>query len=148
MRCVKFHLAVAALLLLLPLPAVAQSFEAELDPVPFDDSTKPNVVGIGTVTAALDGNTLSISGTFSGLSSAATAAHLEMGLDMGVIPGTTIGELTIAHDQSGAVSGKAKLSAAQLAALKHNSIYIRIDSEKAPNGNLQGWLEPSDFSAP
>jgi hypothetical protein len=67
---------------------------------------------------------------------------------MGVIPGTTIGELTVAHDQSGAVSGKAKLGAAQLAALKRNAIFIRIDSEKAPDGNLEGWLERSDQSAP
>ena len=36
-----------------------------------------------------------------------------------------------------------KLNAAQLAALKRQALYIRIDSEKAPDGNVQGWLEES-----
>ena len=37
--------------------------------------------------------------------------------------------------------GSVKLTSSQLAALKQQALYIRIDSEKAPDGNVQGWLE-------
>jgi hypothetical protein len=33
------------------------------------------------------------------------------------------------------------LSPAQIEALNREAVYIRVDSEKAPEGNLQGWLE-------
>ena len=32
-------------------------------------------------------------------------------------------------------------SGEQIAALKKQAIYVRIDSEKASDGNVQGWLE-------
>jgi hypothetical protein len=65
-----------------------------------------------------------------------------MGVSMGVM-GDSIGELTATHATSGTISGKLTLTAKQLAALHAKSLYIRIDSEKAPDGNLQGWLEPT-----
>jgi hypothetical protein len=34
------------------------------------------------------------------------------------------------------------LSAKQAAELRAGHIYVRIDSEKAPDGNLTGWLMP------
>jgi len=123
-------------------PALAATgFEAELDPAPFDASNKADTVGIGNVTASLDGRSLTITGTFSGLSSPATGAQLRMGLAMGV-PGEAIGPLTLDKAASGAVSGKIDLTAKQLAALRARALYMRIDSAKAPDGNLQGWLEP------
>ena len=42
---------------------------------------------------------------------------------------------------AGHFSGSVKLSSDQVAALKKQAIYVRIDSEKAPDGNVQGWLE-------
>ena len=59
------------------------------------------------------------------------------------MPGDAIGSLTVEHARQGAFSGSIKLNAAQLAALKREALYIRIDSEKAPDGNVQGWLEDS-----
>jgi hypothetical protein len=38
------------------------------------------------------------------------------------------------------VSGTFKLDAAQTEALRKGKLYVQIDSEKAPNGNLWGWL--------
>lgn len=123
--------------------AAAQSYEAELDPTPFDATTRAIVIGsIGQVSAILDGNRLTVSGKFSNLTSAATAAGLRTGLAKGV-PGGAIGPLTVTQGQEGTVSGSATLNADQIAALKARSVYVRIDSRKAPDGNLQGWLEPA-----
>jgi hypothetical protein len=133
--------AIAAALLLLAAPAFAAHYEAELDPAPFDAATRSIVLGsIGTVSAELTGSNLAIKGTFKDLTSNATAASVRMGLAKAV-PGDAIGTLTASHAKQGEFSGTVKLNAAQLAALKRQSLYIQIDSEKAPDGNLQGWLE-------
>ncbi len=129
------------LLFMSPALAFAQTFEAELDPTPFDATTRADVIGsIGNVTASLDGNILAIQGSFSGMTSPATAASVRIGLAKGV-PGEAIGKLTVAHAPEGPVSGSVTLTQDQVAALQKQSLYIRIDSEKAPEGNLQGWLE-------
>jgi hypothetical protein len=130
-----------AAILLAATPVLAASFEAELDPVPFDATNRADVLGsIGNVTATLDGSTLTINGTFSAMTSAATGGSLRIGLAKGV-PGDAIGTLTVSHAPQGTVSGSVALTTAQAAALQKQSLYIRIDSEKAPDGNLQGWLE-------
>jgi len=133
----------AAALLLLAAPALAAGYEAELDPVPFDASNRADVIdSIGNVTATLDANTLTVHGTFSNLTSHATGGSFRIGLAKGV-PGDAIGSLTATHDRQGELNGSVKLSSAQKAALNKQALYIRIDSEKAPDGNLQGWLEAS-----
>jgi hypothetical protein len=133
----------AALALLLATPALAASYEAQLDPTPFDATNRADVIeSIGNVTATLDGSSLTVKGTFSNFTSPATAGSFRIGLAKGV-PGDAIGSLTVEHARQGSFSGTIKLSAAQLTALKRQSLYIRIDSEKAPDGNVQGWLEES-----
>lgn len=139
------HSIILAGLLLTAIPGVAfaQSYEAELDPTPFDATTRDIVIGsIGDVSATLNGGTLTVTGKFSNLTSPASAAQLRRGLAKGV-PGDVIGTLIVSHSQTGTVSGIAKLTPAQIAALNKQSVYVRIDSEKAPDGNLQGWLEPA-----
>src|SRR5271170_3076875 len=111
------QIAAAALILALGSTlALAQSFEGEFDPCPFTPATRADVAGSGSFTASLDGATLTIRGRFSELASPATAAHVRMGLDMGV-PGPAIGDLNVAHDVAGAITGTLHLSAEQLAAL-------------------------------
>ena len=130
-----------AAFLLAATPVLAAGYEAELDPVPFDATNRADVIGsIGNVTATLDGATLTINGTFSNLTSPAKAASVRIGLAKGG-PGEAIGALTVSPAPQGNVSGSVTLTAAQAAALQKQSLYIRIDSEKAPEGNLQGWLE-------
>ncbi|HEU0095729.1 MAG TPA: CHRD domain-containing protein [Rhizomicrobium sp.] len=130
-----------AAFLLAATPVFAAGFEAELDPVPFDATNRADVLGsIGNVSATLDGSTLTINGTFSAMTSAATGGSVRIGLAKGV-PGDAIGTLTVSRASQGTVSGSVTLTAAQAAALQKQSLYIRIDSEKAPDGNLQGWLE-------
>src|ERR1700748_2971595 len=129
--------------LLLTGAAFAASYEAELDPTPFDATNRADVIdSIGNVTATLDGSTLTVKGTFSNFTSPATGGSFRIGLAKGV-PGDAIGGLTVDHARQGSFSGSIKLTAAQLAALKRQAIYIRIDSQKSPDGNVQGWLEES-----
>ena len=114
-------------------------YQTELDPVAFDNSTVKNNVGIGNVTATLSGSNLTVAGTYSGLSSEATAAHVKMGLATGV-PGEAVGDLKISGGMSGQISGTLRLSSAQAASLKQGGLSIVVDSSKAPQGNLWGWL--------
>ena len=72
----------------------------------------------------------------------------DLGLDdtapgLGAQPGGDAigGNLAVTHAQAGSIEGSVTLSPAQVEALNHQALYIRIDSEKAPDGNLQGWLE-------
>jgi hypothetical protein len=133
----------AVMALLLAGPALAATYEAELDPCPFDATNRADVINsIGNVTANLDGNMLTVKGTFSNFTSPATGGSFRIGLAKGV-PGDAIGDLTVDHARQGSFSGSIKLTAAQLAALKRQAIYIRIDSQKSPDGNVQGWLEES-----
>jgi hypothetical protein len=137
------HIAFCAALLLLATPALAATYEAELDPTPFDATNRADVIeSIGNVTATLDGNMLTVKGTFSNFTSPATGGSFRIGLAKGV-PGDAIGSLTVEHARQGAFSGSIKLTSAQMAALKRQSVYVRIDSEKSPDGNVQGWLEES-----
>ena len=132
--------------LLLAGPALAATYEAELDPCPFDATNRADVINsIGNVTADLDGNMLTVKGTFSNFTSPATGGSFRIGLAKGV-PGDAIGTLTVDHARQGTFSGSIKLTATQLAALKRQSLYIRIDSQKSPDGNVQGWLEESGLS--
>lgn len=137
----------AALLMLAvltaPSLAMAQQFQGDLDPAPHDFSNRDDVMGIGIVSATLSGTTLTITGNFTGLSSPATAAHLKMGLAMGV-PGATIGELNATHAVKGEISGSIKLNSAQIAALRKRALYIQLDSVKGKDGNSWAWLESDE----
>lgn len=122
-------------------PAFAAGYGAELDPVPFDPSNRAIVIdSIGNVSATLEGATLRIRGDFSNFTSPATGGSVRIGLAKGV-PGDAIGSLSADHATSGHFSGSVTLTPDQIAALKKQAIYVRIDSEKAPDGNVQGWLE-------
>ena len=134
-------LGIVAAMLLVCVPARAADYEAQLDPAPFDASTRADILGsIGQVSAMLNGNTLTVNGTFKDMTSPATAASLRVGLMKGVL-GEAIGTLTVTRTPQGTVSGSVHLTPAQIEALNRQAFYVRVDSEKAPEGNLQGWLE-------
>ena len=117
----------------------AEKYQVYLSALPFTDATKPIMSGKGSATATLEGNTLSISGTFTDLSGPATKAHLSVSRGPG-IPGNPFVDLKLAGDVAGKVTGQVTLDPAQLAALRGGRLYIQIDSEKVPAGHLWGWL--------
>jgi len=127
--------------------AAAQTYQANLGPMPLDEATKANMLGRGEATATLDGRVLSVTGSFAGLPSPATKAHLTVGIAIGA-PGKETLDLTISQATAGTVSGKLTLSAAQAQAFRTGRLYVQIDSQKAPTGNLWGWLLPQHVDAP
>ena len=134
---------VAALMLALgPLAAgAADAFKARLAPVPLDSTNSAVTTGVGSAIARLDGRTLKLSGTFSGLHGAATVAQLHAGVATGV-RGPAIADFTVPQAQGGTFTAELELTAEQAEALRRGRIYVQIHSSAAPEGNLWGWLLP------
>lgn len=57
-------------------PTRTRKYQAYLSPMPHNDATHTSFSGKGAAVATLDGDTMSLSGTFTGLVSAATKAHV------------------------------------------------------------------------
>ena len=56
--------------------------------------------------------------------------------------GAAILTLTISPAVSGKFAGSFDLNADQVESLQKGKLYLQIASEKAPDGNLWGWLLP------
>lgn len=140
----KFYilLALCAFALVPVSRAVAQAaerYKVRLTTVPMDGGMRNTVAGFGSASATLAGSKLSITGTFDGLKSPATSATLHSGVARGV-RGNVIGSLTAANATKGSISGSIDLTPEQIKGLRDGKLYIEIASEKAPEGNLWGWL--------
>ncbi len=119
----------------------ATSFRARLTPVPVETSTAARITGSGIVTATISGARLSITGTFSGMKSAATIAQVHLGARG--VRGPVEFDLMVENAPSGTVSGTATLNTSQIDSLRKGWFYVQIHAEQAPEGNLWGWLLPS-----
>jgi hypothetical protein len=115
------------------------TIQFRLSPGPRLVGTRADRSGVGTVTAVLDGSKLMLKGSYSGLLAAPTAAHLAMGSLPGV-RGPVIADLTVSPDISGTLSGTVELDSRQMIALHKGGLYVEIDSAKAPEGDLWGWI--------
>ena len=116
-----------------------QTYKARLSTVPIDAQTRATIAGDGAITATLNGAKLVITGSFQGMKSAATAAKLHQSPVTGV-RGPAVLDVTIIHATNGAINATVDLSPQQVESLKAGKLYLQIDSEKAPDGNLWGWL--------
>lgn len=119
-----------------------KTYRARLSPVPIDVAMQQTVAGSGTVTATLAGNRLTINGTFDGLKSPATIARLHRGLKG--VRGPVAFDLTVTRETSGAITGTIQLTPPQVEDLARERYYVQLHSEKAPDGNLWGWLLPQE----
>ncbi len=119
--------------------AQSRQYRARLSPVPLDVAMQATVAGSGSVTATLKGNTLTISGTFTGLRTAATVARVHRSPKT-AMRGTPIGDLTSTQDTAGTISGSLELTNQQVDDLAAGRLYVQLHSQKAPDGNLWGWL--------
>lgn len=137
---VAVALAVAALS---SVQAQAPQYRARLSVVPLDIAMQSTIAGSGAATATLKGSTLTISGTFSGLRTAATVAHV-LRSPKTAMRGVRIGDLTATPATSGTITGSLELSKEQIDDLAAGRIYIQLHSQKAPDGNLWGWLLASE----
>jgi len=122
-------------------PTATKKYQAYLSPMPHHDVMHPLIKGKGNTVVTLTDDTVSLNGTFAGLASPATKAHLCVSMAAG-IPGKPVIDLVVQPRVEGNVTGTVKLDKDQAMALQKGQLYIQIDSEKAPGGNLWGWLLP------
>ena len=126
----------------------SRTYVVRLSPVPITADMQATVSGSGTATATLIGRRLTVDGKFSGLRTPATVARLH--LAPRASRGDAFAELKVStgpsgtSGNSGTITGTIDLTPQQLQALEKNSIYIQLHSEKAPEGNLLGWLMPQE----
>jgi hypothetical protein len=123
-------------------PGLADDYATRLTAVAYDGAMRANVQGDGHVTASLNGNVLGVKGDFTALPSAATGAKLYSGSGIGV-PGPAILDLQLSGRADGSFQGQFSLTKTQLSALRRGHVYVQINSRKAPEGNLWGWLLPA-----
>lgn len=118
----------------------ARSFTARLSVVPIDLAMQGTVAGSGSATAELKGRTLTVTGDYKGLKTPATAVRLHRGPKG--IRGPAFADLKSSGGTSGTISGSVELTPQQVEDLGRSWFYIQLHSEKAPDGNLWGWLLP------
>ncbi len=137
----KTCIAAIALVTLGVAPGAAQqsrTFVARLSPVPITVAMQETGAGVGSVTATLTGNTLVVDGKFQGLRTPATVARIHMAPR--AMRGEAVHDLKVSSGTSGTIAGSVQLTGEQRQALERNGLYIQLHSEKAPEGNLWGWL--------
>ena len=100
------------------------------------------VSGRGAAEAILAGNRLAVTGTFEGLRTPATVVRVH--LAPRAMRGPAVGDLMASKAIAGTISGSIDLTPEQLQALEKGSLYLQLHSEKAPEGNLWGWLLPQE----
>ena len=129
-------------LLWLAAPGASQSperYRVRLTTVPMDGGMRNTVAGNGSASATLTGTKLTVTGAFDGLKSPATSAQVHGGVARGV-RGNSIGNLDVAKATKGSISGSVDLTPDQVKGLREGRLYIEVASEKAPEGNLWGWI--------
>jgi hypothetical protein len=121
--------------------SAADVYASRLTAVAYDGAERANVLGDGHVSATLIGSNLTVTGDFADLPSLATSVRLYSGPGIGV-PGPALLDLQLSGQSQGSISGTVKLNGRQLTALKQGHVYVQLNSQKAPEGNLWGWLLP------
>ena len=119
--------------------AQARQYRARLSPVPLDVAMQATVAGSGSVTAILNGTALTLTGNYTGLRTASTVARVHRS-PRTAMRGPAIGDLKVVPGTSGAITGTLELTKDQVDDLANGRLYIQLHSEKAPDGNLWGWL--------
>jgi CHRD domain-containing protein len=131
------------IVVLLSVSLVAQTpktYRARLSTVPIDVAMQSSIAGKGSVTATLDGTKLTINGSYEGLKTPATVARLHRGYRG--VRGPSFADLKVSGGTSGTITGTVDLTPSQVGELSKSLFYVQLHSEKAPDGNLWGWLLP------
>ena len=95
-------------------------YRARLSPMPTTPQTVNTILGEGEVIQTLNGNSLTVDGTFTGMSSAATGAHIHNGPP--AQPGPVIHTLEVSQATNGSVNGTISLTEEQVEALINLSL--------------------------
>jgi hypothetical protein len=106
-----------------------------------DATMRATIAGSGSVTARLTGTRLKFDGSFGGLLSPATIVQVRRSAVTGV-RGPAIFDLTVTKAANGNITGEVDVTPDQIESLRKGMLYVQVDSEKAREGNLWGWLLP------
>jgi hypothetical protein len=117
-----------------------ETFKARLTPVPIDTTMMSRIAGFGSAAAVLTGRRLAITGNFSGLRSPAADAHIHVAPKG--LRGPAVLDVAVSKGTSGTITASIELTPEQVDDLRNARLYLQIDSEGAPEGNLWGWLLP------
>jgi hypothetical protein len=117
----------------------APQYRARLSVVPIDIPMQSAIAGSGSATATLKGTTLTVTGAFTGLRTPATVVRVHRG-PRTAMRGPAIGDLTTTAATNGSITGSIELTKEQIDDLAAGRLYIQLHSQKAPDGNLWGWL--------
>lgn len=117
----------------------ATQFGDKLGFMPVANTNRPMIGGTGEVSAALEGNKLTISGEFSGLRGKAQAILVHSA------PPGQVGPEVARFDieggaNAGSFSNELELNDEQLALLQANSMYVVVLTDRNDKGELRGWL--------
>ena len=153
LRCARQHLLVfngvvtaTCTLVMVAAPPIidaqTEKFLGRLSPLPVDARTAATISGEGMVRAELDGIQLTVHGSFEGMSSAATRAHVH--LAQPGTPGPVAFAIDIPTVAEGEFETSVTLDDSQLRELRDGHYYLQIHSENNPGGALRGWLWPQE----
>ena len=117
------------------------AFRGRLAPLPVSAATVSTITGSGVVNAVVEGSRLTVEGTFGGMNTNATAARLRWA--PGGMNGPAIRDLEVSPAPAGTVRGVVELDSAELEALRSQALYVQIESEGNPQGEIRGWLFPA-----
>lgn len=105
---------------------------------------RPNAVqtsAAGTVTAALEGSTLKLSVSFSGLSANAAAGHIHGPAGKDAAAPVLFPFKNVPAATSGSFTETVTLSDAQIKDLREGNYYVNIHTSNNPGGEIRGQLE-------
>jgi len=142
------------LLLALALPATpgrveaqgATAFRGRLAPLPITQATVNTIRGAGEVRADLQGNRLTLTGSFAGTSTPATG--IELRLASPGMNGEVAHRLAAPSTAAGTFEVGVDLTAAEVAALQGTGLYVQVTTERNTEGELRAWLYPGAALGP
>lgn len=124
-------------------------FSGTLEPITDDQGESAAGTGTGFLYSVLDyypeGPKLMVNGTFEGMSSPATVAHLHRATNgpddpAGPTPGPKVFDLVVSEGTAGTLNGSFWISEEQAEELREGWYYVQVHSQENPVGALRGWL--------
>ncbi len=97
--------------------------------------------GVGAVTATLDGTTLNLNLTFSGLSGNALAGHIHGPADKESAAGVLFPFKNVPAAPDGTFTESVTLTDAQIQELRDGKYYVNFHTAANPSGEIRGQLE-------
>jgi len=143
MPCSRLLAMAVAMAISISASAQTPTYRTRLSLISLDIPMQSTVAGSGAVTATVKGTTLIINGTFSGLKTPATVVRVHRS-PRTAMRGPSIGDLAATSATNGTISGSIELTKEQVDDLAAGRLYVQLHSEKAPDGNLWGWLLAAD----